>query len=93
MEKQGYEKLDDFRGIAIQYIKPTDEVFEQVKGLEFVAETDLAKCSGCGLCADNVCPASYMESGIGMVDTEMCNGCGLCVMICEEGARMMLPRR
>ena len=92
MEEQGYEKLDDFRGIAIQYIKPTDEVFEQVKGLEFVAETDLSMCSGCGLCADNVCPASYMESGIGMVDTEMCNGCGVCVMICEEGARRMLPR-
>jgi dihydropyrimidine dehydrogenase (NAD+) subunit PreA len=91
MEKQGYKTLDDFCGIAVQYVKLPEEIVEKVWPFKFKAETDLAKCSGCGLCADTVCPASYMEGGFGKLDPEKCSGCGLCVLFCPEGARKLVP--
>lgn len=90
MEKQGYHKLDDFRGIGIQYVKTPEEIVEQVWPFKFKAETDLSKCSGCGLCADSLCPASYMEDGLGKIDPEKCSGCGLCILFCPRGARKLV---
>lgn len=91
MEKEGYKTLDDFRGIGIQYVKTPEEIFDKVWPLKFKAKTDLAKCSGCGLCADSLCPASYMEDGFGQLDPEKCSGCGLCILFCPEGARKLVP--
>jgi dihydroorotate dehydrogenase/NAD-dependent dihydropyrimidine dehydrogenase PreA subunit len=91
MATQGYKTLDDFRGVGIPYVKTAEEVLEKTRHLKFKAATDEAECSGCGLCADNVCPASYMEERIGKLDPEKCNGCGLCVLICPEGARRLVP--
>ncbi len=93
MEKQGYKTLNDFRGIGIQYVKTAEEVLEKTRHLKFKAETDSAKCNGCGLCADNVCPASYLEDGVSNIDLDKCNGCGLCVFICPEEARRLIPQR
>ena len=91
MEMQGYKTLDDFRGIGMQYLTTGEEVFKRTRHLKFKAETDEAKCTGCGLCADTVCPASYIEDRIGKIDPEKCNGCGLCLFICPDGARKIVP--
>lgn len=92
MEKQGYSTLEDFRGIGLQYVKTAEEVLEKTRHLKFKAETDSTKCNGCGLCVDNVCPASYLEDGISNIDPDKCNGCGMCVLICPEEARKLVPQ-
>lgn len=93
MEMQGYQALEDFRGIGMQYITTGEESYEKTKHLKFIAETDEAKCTGCGLCVEAVCPASYIEDRIGKIDPGRCNGCGLCLFICPEGARKIVPAK
>jgi ferredoxin len=92
MEKHGYKTLKDFRGIGVQYVKPAEEVFEKTRHLhlKMKAETDLEKCNGCGICSDNICPASYMEGRVSKVDPDKCNGCGVCVLICPKEARKLV---
>jgi dihydropyrimidine dehydrogenase (NAD+) subunit PreA len=92
MQKHGYRTLDDFRSIGIQYIASGEETFERTRHLHlrYKAETDTEKCSGCGICADNLCPASYMEGLIGDVDPDKCNGCGMCVLVCPSVARRLV---
>ena len=48
---------------------------------------DVARCAGCGACAD-VCPvgAIALVDGKACVDEELCDGCGKCVDSCPEGA-------
>jgi dihydropyrimidine dehydrogenase (NAD+) subunit PreA len=92
MKKHGYKTLKDFRGIGVQYVKPAEEVFEKTQHLhlKMKAETDLTKCDGCGICSDNICPASYMEGRVSKVDPDKCNGCGVCVLICPKEARKLV---
>jgi len=92
MEKHGYETINDLRGIGVQYVKTPEEVFEKTRHLhrKMKAETDPAKCNGCGICTDTICPASYMQGGVSKVDLDKCNGCGICVLICPEEARKLV---
>lgn len=92
MQKYGYKKLNDFRSIGIQYVTTGEETFEKTRHLhlKYKAETDIEKCSGCGICADNLCPASYMEDSMGKVDPDKCNGCGMCVLVCPTEARKLV---
>lgn len=92
MQEHGYKTLYDFRSIGMQYIVTGEEVFEKTRHLhlKYKAETDLGKCNGCGICADNLCPASYMEDGVGKVDPDKCNGCAMCVLVCPSEARKLV---
>ena len=47
MEQQGYETLDDFRGMALPYIASSMSTCEFIPS---VAEIDQEKCTGCGIC-------------------------------------------
>jgi len=44
-------------------------------------------CTGCGLCAQDVCfiDAIHLENGRAVIE-EDCRGCGNCVEICPQGA-------
>jgi len=92
MKKHGYETLNDFRSIGVQYVKTPEEVFEKTRHLhlKIKAETDPEKCNGCGICADNICPASYLEDRVGKVDPDKCNGCSICVLVCPKEARKLV---
>ncbi len=92
MSKHNYGRLDDFRGKALQYLKGADEAWEVIEKLDYVAQTDSSRCTGCESCVDTICPAGYMENGLAQVRIEDCNGCCLCVMVCPEDARSIVPR-
>ena len=60
---------------------------------QFIRETDLANCAGCGQCAD-ACPVSAvaMKDGLPEVDRDWCIGCGVCTMSCPSEAIRMVRR-
>ncbi len=88
MVQQGYQSLEEFIGIAQQYIKDNEEVHI----MNTVAELDEAKCTVCGACADALCTALSLESGSIKLDTEKCDGCGICSLSCPAGAFKLILR-
>lgn len=84
MQEQGYETVEDFVGLGLEYIKPTEEL-ELMEG-KIIAEVDQSKCTECGICLDNICVAPYLEDGRVMIKAESCIGCGGCVAICPVNA-------
>ncbi len=87
MEKHGYKRIDDFRGMSQQYI--TDDFYELNEDA-VVARIDMEKCNLCGLCvtacADATAAAITIDDGEVIVDTALCVGCGLCKMVCPIDA-------
>ncbi|MCD6569795.1 MAG: tRNA-dihydrouridine synthase, partial [Deltaproteobacteria bacterium] len=51
MERKGYEKITDFRGIALKHLTTVEEL---AKEPPMHAIVDKSLCNGCGLCA-NIC--------------------------------------
>lgn len=53
----------------------------------YVAEADLSRCTGCGLCAE-ACPfdALSLSDSTLVIDTGRCMGCGVCVSRCKQNA-------
>ena len=91
MDKYGYKTVQDLQGHALRYIKSWPEIAEQGRQLKLVANVDLAKCTGCGICANNLCNAIYMENGFSKITEDDCSACGLCQMCCPEGAIQLVP--
>jgi dihydroorotate dehydrogenase/Pyruvate/2-oxoacid:ferredoxin oxidoreductase delta subunit len=89
MSKCGYETIEDFRGLALRYVKDSDKSFEDTRKLRLAAEVDASKCTGCGTCAESICPCITVESGLAEVKQENCAACGLCILVCPEGAVSM----
>lgn len=91
MNRYGYKTVRDLQGHALQYIKPWPEIADQARQLKLVANVDLFKCIGCGICADNLCNAVYMEDGFPKIIADNCSACGLCQMCCPEDAITLVP--
>ncbi len=89
MVEQGYQSVEDFIGIAQQYIKYNEEIHV----VDTVTELDEAKCTVCGVCADGLCIALSLDSGSLNLDTEKCSGCGVCSLVCPVGALRLVPRK
>ncbi|MFH1651712.1 MAG: 4Fe-4S binding protein [Chloroflexota bacterium] len=84
MEEQGYQKVEDFIGIAQQHIKYSEEI-DLMPG-QVISRLDEAKCTRCGRCMDTICIAIHSEKGKITVDPEKCAGCGGCQLVCPENA-------
>lgn len=91
MNEQGYESIEDFRGLALKEFETDSARIDYGFGKR-LAVTDKIKCTGCGFCAESQCYASRLQDGIAVVDPEECTGCGLCVHICPQEARTMVIR-
>jgi dihydropyrimidine dehydrogenase (NAD+) subunit PreA len=88
MEQQGYKSLEDFRGIALQYMASSMSTCEFIPS---VAKIDPAKCTGCGICLKPIhCLAIYIKGDKAVVNEDECLGCGTCSLLCPVGAVTMV---
>lgn len=88
MQQQGYWNLNDFRGLALKYVVG----FNQARYLDYVADIDPAQCTGCRICVDTNCPATYFDGGVANNHKERCMGCAQCVTACPQQAIRLIPR-
>lgn len=87
LKENGYSSVEDIVGLGVQYLKNGEDV--EFYPDKIVAETDLSRCTGCGICCDSICLASHMDNGVSVVNQEGCSGCGMCVAVCPEDARTL----
>jgi heterodisulfide reductase subunit A-like polyferredoxin len=86
MAEQGYSTVQDFVGLALEHIKPANEITSTHDNKSLLAYVDDDKCGGCGVCADSVCIALTEENCVAKVNADVCSGCGMCVAICPRNA-------
>lgn len=60
---------------------------------QFIRQTGLDECDGCGLCVE-ACPidAVSIADGGAVVDLDWCIGCGVCATACPNDAISMVRR-
>ena len=84
MEKQGYKRLEEFRGLALKHIAPSAHAFDFIP---VVARVDGQSCNGCGICLKPAhCLAISINGDKATIDEEECLGCGTCSFICPSHA-------
>jgi Pyruvate/2-oxoacid:ferredoxin oxidoreductase delta subunit len=95
MEETGFNRLEDFRGIALKNILSysTDVELQPVS-----ARVNRDLCNGCGLCLKPAhCGvdrrAVRMIDGKAEVETEQCLGCGSCSYLCSTQAISMVQKK
>jgi len=87
MEKYGYNRIEDFRGLGLKCIAPSLPLCDLIPS---VARIDREKCTGCGICLEPAhCLAMHMEDGFAAVNDKECLGCGTCFLFCPVGAISM----
>jgi dihydroorotate dehydrogenase/Pyruvate/2-oxoacid:ferredoxin oxidoreductase delta subunit len=86
MEEQGYQRVDEMRGLGLDYYAPQEKV--AISAVKAVIQKD--KCSHCRKCAKlGHCHAINHDFGEFSVDPENCTGCAVCLAICPSQAIMM----
>ena len=94
MDQCGYKTIEDFRGVALKYVKPFDDALVENAGkVAIAAQVDTAKCTGCGICAESLCHAITMEDDGSQINQDECAACGLCTIVCREDAISMAPSK
>ena len=88
MDENGYETLDDMRGIALKYIVTPKEV----DYIPMLPAIDLEKCNGCGLCAaPGHCECiEIIDNKAVLVKPEECYSCAVCYFLCNREAIEMV---
>lgn len=85
LDEQGYNSLDDIRGISLKYITaPNQMVYKDV-----AAHVQEDKCVGCKLCtkiAHCVAIDYNAEFKKCSVNPDKCIGCGFCLGVCPKKA-------
>jgi len=85
LAEKGFNKLDDFVGVALPNIIPADDVDRDFK---IYPSIDLDKCVGCGRCYISCFDGAHQaiqwdeEKRQPKVDEEKCVGCHLCLHVC-----------
>jgi len=94
MDDQGYNTIEDFRGLALKHTEWDGSKFDFKYG-QMVAKIDKDTCTGCKFCGGNICYAITHDPEDGnraSVDETICSGCGLCVAVCSAGAAKLVER-
>jgi dihydropyrimidine dehydrogenase (NAD+) subunit PreA len=87
MEQQGYHRVEDFRGLALDHIISEIQFSGLIPG---VARIDNDKCTGCGRCLKQAhCLAISQANDKAVVDPAECLGCATCSSLCPEGVVSM----
>lgn len=90
MDNNGYNSVDDLCGDALKLFNMSKEVSDyrtQKLGSAYkTAKPDVAKCIGCGRCADVCWHDSIHIENRKAVKKDTCIGCGYCFQVCPVGA-------
>jgi len=91
MQRKGYSKLEDLRGIALDKIYSKAKLLDRYTPMVAIIDEDL--CTGCGACID-VCyqEATCMKENVAQIERERCIGCELCMTICPVNAPYLKAR-
>jgi dihydropyrimidine dehydrogenase (NAD+) subunit PreA len=88
MQENGYQTLNDFRGVALEYI--SDDPFTRMEAISVI---DPQKCTKCLRCFTACKEAGYQAiltdkkaDFLLRILPEKCTGCGLCQITCKDGA-------
>jgi len=85
MSQQGYQSVEEFRGISLQYFSTEVPTPVFVK-----ASIDKEKCNDCGLCLkacrDGAYDAIELIDSVHKINHDICDGCGLCLQVCPQKA-------
>ncbi len=85
LAEKGFEKLEDFVGIALKNIIPADDLERDFK---IQPKIDYDKCVSCGRCYISCYDAAHQaiewdnENRKPTIDEEKCVGCQLCLHVC-----------
>ncbi len=87
MQEMGYKRLEDFRGLALEYIATPDSV----EYLPYWPHIDLEKCTGCGACVRPAhCQSLVLRDEKAVfVEPELCTSCAVCYWLCPHDAIAM----
>jgi dihydropyrimidine dehydrogenase (NAD+) subunit PreA len=84
MDRKGYDRIDDFKGLALKHLTTVEElsIREPKHGT-----IDRELCDGCKIC-ERVCQYDAVEikDEKAEVASEKCDGCGLCIAWCPKNA-------
>lgn len=88
METNGFNRVEDFRGLALKNIVSRST---EVELTQVVASVDKDRCNGCGLCIKPAhCGLEHraikIVDGKAEVEREQCLGCGACFYLCPTNA-------
>ena len=92
MDSAGFDKIEDFRGLALKNMRSFST---EVEIIPEVAAVDKIVCNGCGLCVKPAhCGLEHrairIVEGKAEVEREQCLGCGTCFYICPTKAICMV---
>ena len=85
MNEYGFNKIDDFIGLALSSIVPAEEIN---RDFQILPDFNLKKCIGCGRCYISCFDAAHQaikwdaELRKPQFNCENCVGCHLCVNVC-----------
>jgi dihydropyrimidine dehydrogenase (NAD+) subunit PreA len=85
MAERGYEKLDDFIGLALPNIIPFEEID---RSFQILPKFDERKCTGCGRCYISCYDGAHQaiswneKKRLPELDNDRCVGCHLCLNVC-----------
>lgn len=85
MDERGYDKLDDFIGIALPNLVPADQIRRTFK---ILPSFDLSRCIGCGRCYISCYDGAHQailwdeKKRRPSLDEKKCVGCHLCINVC-----------
>ena len=85
MNERGYNKVDDFLGLALKNLIPAEDLD---RGFKLIAKINDDKCIGCGRCYISCYDAAHQAitwdeaERKPAVDKDKCVGCHLCLNVC-----------
>jgi len=91
MERKGYKKVDDIKGVAAPHVENLEEFVAFCTSLVRPKESvkpvvDEEKCNGCEICLACLDGAITVEDDIARIDRDLCGLCGVCATICPSKA-------
>ncbi len=85
MQENGYEKVSDFVGLALDKVVNFGELDVTRRNVANISAENCSKCYSCvTACTDSGFRAISIVDEYPVIDESKCDGCGLCVCVCPQ---------